>query len=156
MGQDKKTATDELEELQLEETRERVREMRLNKASRAARAQRRTEDLTDARRQQEAIQANCWHKKGGKGVAMLHHGNDANFAVVKHVLCHGPMIVICQRCFKLWEPPDTALNARKASAEDKALYKKLWTDYQWAVNLPTDNETSGTQMFVITKAEPAA
>jgi hypothetical protein len=152
---DKKTVTDELEQLQLEETRERVDEMRRVRAAKLHRAQRRTQDLLDARAMQEASQANCWHKKGGKGVEMLPHGNDANYAVVKHTLCHGPLIIICQRCSKVWEPPDIALNSRKASAEDKALYRKLYEEYQWAVNLPTDNEPSGTQLFVITKPEAA-
>jgi hypothetical protein len=156
MALDKKSITDELEALQLEETRERVEEMRNNRAARHLRAERRNVDLLDARARQEAIQANCWHKKGGKGVQQLAHGNDHNYAVIKHTLSHGPMIVLCQRCSKVWEPPDTALNARKASVEDKALYRKLYEEYQWAVNLPTDNEPSGTQLFVITKAEPAA
>jgi hypothetical protein len=152
---DRKSITEELENLQLEETRDRVDAMRRMRASRLNRAERRTQDLLDARAQQDAIQASCWHKKGGKGVAMLHMGSDSHYAVVKHVLSHGPMVVICQRCFRLWEPPPIALNARKASAEDKALYKKLYLEYQWAVNLPTDNETSGTQLFVFT-AEAAA
>lgn len=154
---DKAKITEELEQLQLEETRERVEESRRLRAAKLARAQRRNEDIMDARRMQEAIQANCWHKKGGKGVSMLPHGNDSNYAVVKHTLCHGPMIVICQRCAKVWEPPDVALNARSSSKESKALYAKLWQEYQAAVNFPTDNEASGTQLFTVTKIEePAA
>jgi len=65
------------------------------------------------------------------------------------------MLVCCIRCGRLWEPPDPALNTRKASAEDKALYKRLYAEYQWAVNLPTDNETSGTQLFVFTTEQVA-
>lgn len=155
MPLDRKTITEELENLQLEETRDRVDQMRRVRSAKLHRAARRNQDLLDARAMQEAIQANCWHKKGGKGVAMLPHGNDANFAVVKHTLSHGPMIVLCQRCSKVWEPPPPALNARKASAEDKALYKKLYAEYQWAVNLPTDNEPSGTQLFVFTQESAA-
>jgi hypothetical protein len=157
MPLDKKAITEELEQLQLEETRDRVEATRAHRAAVAARATRRNQDILDNRKMTEAQQANCWHKKGGKGVANLAHGNDHNYAVVKHTLSHGPMIVVCQRCSKVWEPPDTRLNARKASPEDKALYKKLWDEYQWAVNLPTDNEPSGTQLFVISKnEEPAA
>jgi hypothetical protein len=156
MPLDRKAITEELENLQLEETRERVEVMRQHRAAKLSRAEMRTRDLLDAQAQQEAIHANCWHKKGGKGVEMLPHGNDHNYAVIKHTLCHGPTIVVCQRCSKVWEPPNTALNARRASTEDKALYKKLWTEYQWAMNLPTDNEPSGTQMFVISKPEAAA
>jgi len=154
---DKKTITDELEQLQLEETRDRVSDMRLRRESLRRRAEARDQDLNDAIARQTAIQAACWHKKGGKGVSMLFQGNDHNYAVVKHTLSHGPLVVICQRCNRKWEQPDTALNSRKSSPEDKALYKKLYEEYMWAVNLPTDNEPSGTQLFVITKTEqPAA
>jgi hypothetical protein len=152
---DRKSITEELENLQLEETRDRVETMRRMRDARLHRAARRNQDLKDARSMQESIQAGCWHKKGGKGVAQLHQGSDAHYAVIKHVLSHGPMVVICQRCFKLWEPPPVALNARKASVEDKALYKQLYAEYQWAVNLPTDNETSGTQLFVFTTEQVA-
>src|SRR5947209_1600117 len=102
---DRKSITEELENLQLEETRDRVEAMRRGRDARLHRAARRNQDLKDARSMQESIQAGCWHKKGGKGVTQLHQGSDAHYAVIKHVLSHGPMIVICQRCFKLWEPP---------------------------------------------------
>ena len=157
MPLDKKAITEELELLQLEETRDRVEATRAHRSAVRARAERRNQDILDNRRMEEAQQAACWHKKGGRGVENLSHGNDHNYAVIKHTLSHGPLIVVCQRCRKLWEPPDTRLNARSASKEDKALYKKLWDEYQWAVNLPTDNEPSGTQLFVISKnEEPAA
>jgi hypothetical protein len=156
MPLDRKQITEELEQLQLEETRERVEEMRRVRAAKTHRAARRNQDILDGRAQQQAIQANCRHKKGGKGISMLSHGNDANYAVVKHTLCHGPLIVLCQRCSKVWEPPDPALNAKGATKEDKALYRKLYDEYQAAVNFPTDNEASGTQMFVVSANEPAA
>lgn len=153
---DRKNITEELEQLQLEETRDRVSEMRLRREAARRRVEARDFDLKDSAARQKAIQTACWHKKGGKGVTMLFQGNDHNYAVVKHTLSHGPLIVICQRCSNVWEPPNTALNARSASAEDKALYRKLYDEYQWALNLPTDNEPSGTQLFVLTRDEPAA
>ena len=153
---DRKAITEELEQLQLEETRDRVLEMRHRRQSQLRRVEARDNDLADNAARQKAIQDNCWHKKGGKGVTMLFQGNDHNYAVVKHTLSHGPLIILCQRCSKVWEPPPVELNRRSASKEDKALYRKLYDDYQWAVNLPTDNEPSGTQLFVITRDEPAA
>jgi hypothetical protein len=47
------------------------------------------------------------------------------------------------------------LNSRKASSEERRLYKVLWQEYVTALNLPTDNEPSGTQLFVITRDEAA-
>jgi hypothetical protein len=136
----------ELEQLQLEETRERVAEIRQRRAAKAARSSNRQRDIAAANDLQRRRVANCWHKKGGKGVALLPHGNDANYAVVKHTLSHGPQIVICQRCSNIWEPPPIEL--RKSNPKE---YKRLYDEYQWAMNLPTDNEPSGTQLFVITE-----
>jgi hypothetical protein len=155
MPLDKAKITAELEELQLEEMRERVTEMRENKARRLQRVANRDRDIMRDRALTKARQDACWHKKGGKGVESLLRGNDHNYAVVKHQLCHGPIIIICQRCWKVVEPPDPALNARKASAEQKAEYKRLYNEYMEWLNLPTDNVMSGTQLFVIGAPPPA-
>jgi hypothetical protein len=152
---DKKKITDELEQLQLEEVRERVHQIRSKRATRIRRAESRERSLADQRRREKAMQDGCVHRKGGKGVEGRFKGNDTNFAVVKHTLCHGPTLVICQRCFKIWEPPPPELNSRKASSEERRLYKVLWQEYVTALNLPTDNEPSGTQLFVITRDEAA-
>jgi hypothetical protein len=149
MPLDKASITAQLEQLQLEETQERVYEMRRNKEARIQRAASRERDIARDNAMRKASQDACWHKKGGKGVEMLLRGNDHNFAVVKHQLCHGPIIIICQRCFKLVEPPNPALNAKTATAQQKAEYKRLYDEYVLWLNLPTDNEMSGTQLFVI-------
>jgi hypothetical protein len=146
---DRAKITADLEQLQLEETQERVAEMRLNKARRIQRAATRDRDIMRDLALTKARQDSCWHKKGGKGVEMLLRGNDHNFAVIKHQLCHGPIIIVCQRCGKVVEPPDPALNARKATVEQKAEYKRLYDEYLVWLNLPTDNQMSGTQLFVI-------
>jgi uncharacterized metal-binding protein YceD (DUF177 family) len=149
MPLDKAKITAELEELQLEETRERVFEMRQNKERRLQRVANRDRDIMRDRALTKARQDACWHKKGGKGVEMLLRGNDHNFAVVKHQLCHGPIIIICQRCWKVVEPPDPALNTKNATAAQKAQYKRDYDEYLVWLNLPTDNIMSGTQLFVI-------
>jgi hypothetical protein len=149
---DKSKITHELEQLQLEELRDRVQQSR----NRRAGQQRRRESIrAGIRRQNEtqaAKKANCWHKKGGKGVEQLARGNDSNYAVVKHILPTGELIIVCQRCEGEWHPPDTRLNRRTATKEEKAEYRRLWEEYMWAVNLPTDNTTSGTQLFVVNDA----
>jgi len=142
----KEAIMSELESLQLEETRERVEEMRQRRAQKRQRAANRQRDIASANDLQHRRFLNCWHKKGGKGHNMLPHGNDANYAVVKHTLSHGPEIVICQRCSHVWEPPP--LELRKSNPAE---YRQLHDAYQWALNLPTDNEPSGTQLFVFTE-----
>lgn len=152
---DRDKITADLEQLQLEETQERVFEMRQRKESGRRRMAARQADVSNMLARRKAIEDDCWHKKGGKGVAMLARGNDHNYAVVKHQLCHGPIIVVCQRCGKKVEPPDPALNTRKATAEQKAEYKRLYEEYTIWLNLPTDNEMSGTQLFVVSREEAA-
>jgi hypothetical protein len=146
---DRKQVSQELEELQLEETRERVHQMRQRREGNHRRLQARQTDIMNANARQKAAEEACWHKKGGKGVENLSRGNDHNFAVVKHQLGHGPVIIVCQRCGHVEEPPDPRLNRKGASREDKAEYKRLWESYQWWYNLPTDNTQSGTQLFMI-------
>jgi hypothetical protein len=146
---DKKSVTAQLEQLQLEETQERVDKSRADRESRRRRHQQLHASIIRNEAIKRAQQEACWHRKGGKGVQQLSNGNDTNFAVVKHQLCHGPIIVICQRCHKVWEPP--VKPAKGADAEVRAQYKIDLVEYNRALNFPTDNEQSGTQLFVVTE-----
>jgi hypothetical protein len=149
---DKSKISNELEQLQLEEMRDRIQQSRNRRESQRRRREAIREGLRRQNAAQDAKTADCWHKKGGKGVESLARGNDHNYAVVKHILPTGEMVVICQRCKGEWHPPNTNLNRRNATKEQKAEYKRLWEEYMWAVNLPTDNTTSGTQLFVVNNA----
>jgi hypothetical protein len=148
---DKGKITEELELLQLEETRERVQKMRNRKSSRETRIASIEQSLADEDQRNAYKASICWHRKGGKGAGWLQHGDSTQFAVIKHTLSHGPVIVICQRCPKVWAPPDPALNAPRATQEQKREYKRLYDEYVWALNLPTDNEPSGTQLFMVNR-----
>ena len=143
----------ELEQLQLEEARELAQDRRNMRAQKLTRSQGIEATLKRSRFTQERIQAGCVHRKGGKGVAQLHQGNDTNYALVTHTLSHGPTIVICQRCGKLWEPPVKL--AKNASPEQKAKYREDFTEYRRALSLPTDNEPSGTTLFMFSEEEAA-
>lgn len=144
---DRQKINEELADLQLEEARERMEQTRQAREYRLRRIQARDRDVANERLRRRAAKEACWHKKGGKGVTMLAHGNDHNYAVVKHILSHGPTIIVCQRCLWVWEPPDRAL--LKGNKEERDEYRRQYDEYMWALNLPTDNETSGTQIFVL-------
>jgi hypothetical protein len=155
MADDRKAVMTEMEELNLEEMRFKIGKLRSNSQLRKVRAMSVERSLKADMQRETTIQANCWHKKGGKGVEMMYRGNDANYAVIKNILPHGVLQVFCQRCGKVWEPPPASLNARGASIENRRLYKLLYEEYQKAVNFPTDNETSGSQLFMLTTGAPS-
>jgi hypothetical protein len=151
---DKKTVMAELDELNLIEARFRVGHLQSTQAMRKVRAQSVERSLRSERARDEYKQSICRHRKGGKGVEMMLMGSDSNYAVIKHIFPHGPLHVFCLRCGKHWEPPDPRLNRRGASVEDRREYARLYKEYQEAVNFPTDNETSGSQLFMVTRGEP--
>jgi hypothetical protein len=155
MPTDRGKVNEELQDLQLEEAREQAQDRRNRRTERAGRALAVEASLKADRGRQRDIQSRCAHRKGGKGVSMLYQGNDSNYAVIKHTLSHGPVIVVCQRCTKVWEPPPRELMRKAATAEERAEYKQLAGAYQWALNLPTDNEPSGTVLFAFHEGEAA-
>jgi hypothetical protein len=155
MPLDKAKVTEQLEQLQLEEAIANAEDRRGRAAERKTRVASIERSLKEGVARQRDIQSRCAHRKGGKGVAMLYQGNDSNYAIIRHTLSHGPTVVICLRCARCWEPPPRELMAKGASAEQRAEYRRLLQEYQWAMNLPTDNEPSGTVLFAFNE-EPAA
>jgi hypothetical protein len=153
--QDRKKITDELAELQLEESRFRVQQLRGQADMKRVRSQSIESSLRNAARSDAHRHASCLHKKGGMGVENMLRGNDSHYSVIKNQRSDGVIVVICQRCDNLWEPPDPALNRRGATVEDRRLYARLLKEYQEAVNFPTDNTMSGSQLFVISREAPA-
>ena len=146
----------ELEQLNLDEARERAAQRVNARTQRANRMRALERSMTDNEARQRDIQSRCAHKKGGKGVGGLYSGNDANYAIIKHTLSHGPTICICQRCRRKWEPPNKALIAKgTATPETRALYRSQAEDYNWAMNAPTDNEPSGSALFAFSSEEAA-
>lgn len=151
---DKVKINDELEQLQLEESRARVARMRRDKELQTRRVMDKQIQLKRLAAIDKQAHEICVHKKGGKGKENWFNGNDSDYAVVKHILSHGPMIVVCQRCGMLWEPPPDAL--RTGTPEERREYKRLYIEYKAATEFPTDNETSGARLFEFTNTGTAA
>lgn len=154
MAPERSKAQEELEELQLQEARAVAKGRETRRQSIQVRRAATELSLRRDRANQEHIQAACWHRKGGKGTAQLYQGNDTNFAVVTHTLSHGETIVVCQRCTKVWRPP--AQLPKKATMEQRAKYREDLAEYRRALNLPTDNEPSGTTLFTFTPVDEDA
>jgi hypothetical protein len=151
---DKKTVTEELELLNLEEARALAEDRRQQRTQRTTRARAIEASIRRDNQNQERIQAACVHRKGGKGTAQLYQGNDHNYAIITHTLSHGVTICICQRCWKVWEPP--AALTKRATPEQRAQYRVDLAEYRRVLNLPTDNEPSGTTLFAFTPIDEAA
>jgi hypothetical protein len=139
----------ELKQLQLEQTRHEVSVMRSAQEMRRTRVRSIEASLAADAQRREAVMAACSHRKGGKDHNQIYRGNDSNYAVVKHQLPTGPIIVVCQRCPKVWRAPDRALIAKGASAEDRKRYARELKEYNDAMDFPTDNEMSGSQLFSV-------
>ena len=148
------SAKEELEQLQLEEARAAALERKQKREQERARQMAIVAALKKDAAMQARIQASCAHKKGGKGVSAIYSGNDANYAVVVHTLSHGVTIVVCQRCGKIWAPPEPL--PRGAAKEQRETYREALNTYRWARNLPTDNEPSGTTLFAFEREEETA
>jgi hypothetical protein len=144
----------ELKALQLEETRDRVAEARARKHRRTMSAEQYERGMIQNKIKKQMREEACPHRKGGKNMAGLLKGNDANHSIVRHTLPLGEIMVLCQRCFKIWRRPDRKL--LKGSAEDKAKYHVLLQHYREALEFPTDNEDSGTQIFMAYSNEESA
>ena len=132
----------ELKVLQLEDLRDTVERRRAQKSQKKQSRDATEAALADSRAQQLAREQECPHRKGGKDMEGLRFGNSQNFSVIKHMLAHGEVFVLCQRCHKEWRRPDRALLKPEAYAE-------AMREYRRALDLPTDNVPSGTRLFAV-------
>lgn len=136
----------EREELELEKLRADVDKLRGERMQRMMQRERMAQTLKDNETQEALRRASCKHRKGGKNKAGFLNGNDSNYSVIHHTYPEGRLVVMCTRCQSEWEKPPIEL--RKT---DPKTYREKMAAYQEALNWPTDNEPSGTQLFLITR-----
>lgn len=152
----------ELQQLELEERRHRTALMREQVAQLASRNEqkeraRREQVHTEManRRKREAQQAQCAHRKAGRGIEGIFSGSAPEYCIIKHTEPWGETYVTCQRCGKEWRDPFfmmRKLDPKKVSEYKKANkreYEQQMRDYKWAMDLPTDNSPSGGTIFSI-------
>lgn len=98
--------------------------------------------------QRASQQANCNHRKGGRGAegVMRGQGDDAMYAVIKHKMPINDFMVLCTRCGKEWQP------ANRWNTENGKLVPLAATPgWAEAVQWPTDNSPSGSGIFTFEK-----
>jgi hypothetical protein len=150
MPTDKKSLELEREELELELLRENVANMKAQRAQRIEERVHMAETFKANERSEAARRAVCRHRKGGKGKAGFLNGSDNYYSVIHHTYPMGDLVIMCSRCQMEWRKPP--LELRKANPAE---YRKQMQAYQTALDWPTDNEPSGTQLFTIApSAEP--
>lgn len=134
----------ELEERKyaLIEAKHRVARLEQENATKLEQAKNRARQIISEIRNREALQAQCTHMKGGTvttqdpSVVMNGHGSDStDFALIRHALPAGNLMLLCQRCLKEWYGPNplTGEAATPGFAEAK----------RW----PTKNHPSGSSQF---------
>lgn len=136
------------EEADLQDITERLADRKNKRNMKTNEFYSRGRELNKTVRDQEQIQNACQHKKGGRGniPGGFLRGNDVNYSVIKHTLPTNQKIVLCTRCGKRW-PPVSPLDFDLKSPEGKAAYDKARADYQWALDLNTDNSESSSITF---------
>lgn len=95
-------------------------------------------ELKKTENDQKKHQANCSHRKGGRGLeAIQKGGNASDYAVIRHLLPNNEWWQRCQRCGKTWKPPHR--EAFDDDAAGKAAFDAANAEYKEALNWPTDN-----------------
>jgi len=88
-------------------------------------------------------QKRCTHRKGGDGAAGVlgGQGDDTQYCIARHQMANGDIWVRCLRCGKTWKSP-----VKSAYLTDEA-YKAAYEIYETALQFHTRNHTSGTHTF---------
>jgi predicted Zn finger-like uncharacterized protein len=144
----------ELEEkrLSVEERRLSVEAAKLKREGHALELKGRSKSLEDTTRTRLNKQASCSHRKGGRGKEGLLNGNDANYAVMKHILPTQEAIVRCTRCGKTWYPPAKSRFTHNGVFNESA-FNQAVSEYKQALMFNTDNQTSRSTTFTIRDAK---
>lgn len=133
----------ETKELNLEVLRDQVKKLRERQAAQRMSHQQVEDAIQDFREQQERGYDGCNHKKGGKNLEGARgRGLDDKYAIIRHQLPVGDLAIICTKCRKMWLP--SALALRMGVEPDAEGYKI-------ACGWPTDNEDSGSSLFVVVR-----
>lgn len=136
----------ELESLTMTVENERARRDAIKRAHEAQQ-----KALDEATANIKASQKVCRHKKGGKNLEGILKGNDPNYSVMHITHAWGEKQVICTRCGKEWNDPDSFLAPIDRKSKG---YEKAKAEFEAALQFETDNEPMGSQLFTITRTAP--
>jgi hypothetical protein len=139
----------EIKRVNLDLLKEQLETLNGKKESRRLIMQRQDRDLKKNEELKQRRESNCKHKKGGRNKAGIDKGNSPNYAIIHNTYPAGEVEMMCQRCGKEWKMPPIELKAENPAAYLSALKEYNTVRFDW----PTDNEPSGTQLFLITRTD---
>ncbi len=124
--------------LDLELKREKVRKIREERQFKLEESREKMQSIRDLLEQRKRLQRNCNHRKGGRGAGAVLNGQgmDTNYAVIRHMLPSGALMILCQRC------------GQEEYSRDPLTGKPATEQYEKFANFPTDNQTSGSCLFI--------
>jgi len=134
-------------ELQRELVKRQTEKMKMTDAQNRDKFYSRGQELKKTARDLEKHQAQCSHRKAGRGLDGLQKGgNSADYAVIRHILPTNELWQRCLRCGKTWRPPHSQDFDLK-SAAGLAAFEEAKRVYKEAIAWPTDNQTSSGITF---------
>ncbi len=158
-------------ELNLEDLRGRLGDRETKHKQRQNDRDQQGRTLAQQRRDDEAKQSVCTHKKGGivsqRDMSVLSKGgNSQYYAVIKHQMINGDMWVRCLRCAKTWTPPvkenfyfsktGKVVVAVKDGTFDEVKFAKACEEYTRACSFETNNTPSGSVICRFSKWDPVS
>ncbi|HVO91791.1 MAG TPA: hypothetical protein VMT22_03070 [Terriglobales bacterium] len=131
----------EMAQLSLEDLKYRVEKERARRHQLALAHKAQQDSLDDFNEKVKQQQAYCKHRKGGKNLEGILKGHDSNYSVIQNTYPWGETVVMCTRCCKEWREGVPFANPPIPRTPG----------FETAIEWPTDNEPSGTQLFLIQK-----
>lgn len=133
-----KALQDEEAALDLEIKREKVAKIRSERQAKQDTARSNMEAIRAMMEQRERLQRVCTHRKGGRGhgAVLNGQGTDPQFAVIRHMLPSGRLMILCQRC------------GQEEYSRDPLTGALPTAQYQRFSEFQTDNQTSGSSLFI--------
>ncbi len=123
----------------LQDTKERLAERENKRTMRFEGYKSKGRELKKMVSDQAVQQANCSHRKGGRGLEALQRGGTgSDYAVIRHLLPTNEIWQRCQRCGKTWRPPNQ-LDYAMETSEGRSAFDAAQREYREALSWPTDN-----------------
>lgn len=129
---------DEEAALDLEIKREKVAKIRSDRQAKQDVARSNMDAIRAMMDQRTRLQKSCTHRKGGRGhgAVLNGQGTDTQFAVIRHMLPSGRLMILCQRC------------GQEEYSRDPIVGTPQTEQFQRFSEFPTDNQTSGSSLFL--------